>query len=231
MNLSAIIAQTQAQLDALVALQGATETLEAMGLRVQIVEAAKAAREEITPKPQQRKAEAIPEPVTEITPSKPEPAPKNGRASQAPAQRWTEYEDRQAVEMAVNGKKSAQIAKALGRPEPGTAWRLKVKLAERIRAAKAIEEGIEVDPMPVKPNPVIARAPAPREGFTPELDVILVENISQGWKLPYVAQSIGVTEEAARARWNELKPDPLTFEAQTKLLAQLKHIAAQQEAQ
>ena len=237
MKLSTIITRTQSQLDALMALPAATETLEAMGLRVEVFEAggSKPCQIGTAPKPQENKAEPA-QLVDQVTaPSKPDQKPtpaKNGRSKYVPGARWTPYEDDRAVEMAVAGKTAPQIAKALSRPEHGTAYRLRTVLAERIRAAEAIDEGIDVDPAPATPKPVIApqSPPAPCNGFTAAMDVRLVEMICQGWKVPQVAKEMGITEDAAGARWNEIKPDHMTFEAQTKLLAQLRHIAAQQQA-
>lgn len=234
MNLSTIIAQTRAQLDALTALQAATETLEAMGLQVQIVAASgpKPDQEVTTPEPQQNNEKTPQRAGGVTTASKPDQKriPKNGRSKHIPSARWTEYEDGRAVEMAAKGRTAAQIATYLGRPVHGTAWRLKNKLAERIRAAQAIDEGIGVDPIPAPKPEVAPDPPAPCDGFTAQMDADLVEMICQGWKITEAAQWLVVSEADARSRWNALKPNPLTFEAQTKLLAQLKAKAAGESA-
>lgn len=51
--------------------------------------------------------------------------------------RWTPEEDEQAIAMRLAGHSSSMIAAALGRPEQGTAFRLRTVLKDRIEAARA----------------------------------------------------------------------------------------------
>ncbi len=59
-----------------------------------------------------------------------------GVAPQLQPTRWTDEEDERAIAMKLAGHSAGVIAAALGRPEQGTAYRLSVKLKDRIDAAR-----------------------------------------------------------------------------------------------
>jgi hypothetical protein len=86
--------------------------------------------------------------------------------------RWTEDEDAALVDMAVDllmqrhhapNELAAVIGPALGRPEKGTAWRIRQKLMDRISAARKARLAAVAEPVPAKP---VAASVVPDDDWT-----------------------------------------------------------------
>ena len=200
MNLTQAIAEAQARLDALKALEAASSTLEGMGLRVEVSSAGqpKPAHEEITPKAHAAKAEAAPEPPKESAWPKPlqgaiktkRSGARKGNFKSGP--RWTEAEDDKAVQMAAQGYSASQIGQELDRPTQGTSYRLRKTLRSRVEEAR---ERLAVPPSPIQP---------PCSGFTPEMDARLSRYMADGLGIGGAASMLKIHRDKVQARWDAL---------------------------
>ena len=193
MKLSTIITRTQAQLEALTALQAATETLEAMGFRVEVFEV----EEGIAPAPKQAKPEPVPERSDGISekPARAQPLRSPARTLQRskfkPGPKWTPEEDERAIEMTARGFTIAEVAAKLGRPEHGTRKRLLKFSAEvKSRAGKFLAAREAPEP--------------PCNGFTPEMDARLSRYMADGLGIGGAASMLNVQRDKVQARWDAL---------------------------
>ncbi len=118
---------------------------------------------EMTPGPEPVAAVAEPEPIAVPDPA-PVAEPESDQAAKAPG--WTADEDELAISLAaklmVAGQNMSgaarEVAIRLGRPEPGTLWRMRNKLNDAIQSrVLALTKPIDSAP---EPRPVAAAEPA-----------------------------------------------------------------------
>ena len=215
MNLTEIITRTQAQLDALTALQAATETLEAMGLQVRIerAEEAKPCQVGAAPKPQENNAKAAQTVEIGATPPKPphNPTRATQRAKFAPGPKWTAEELETAKDMTARGFTIAEVAAKLGRPEHGTRKKLlqfsaEIKArAEAHLAAREAPASVAAKAAESKPDQELAPAiVAPCHGFTAEMDARLRGLMARDVNIAGAASIMRVPRDKVAARWAQI---------------------------
>lgn len=149
-------------------------------------------------------------------------APKTGS--------WTAQEDARLLQLKRDGKTNSQVADLLGR----TARAIDNRLS-RLRKSKAAPAAAP-DAAPIAAAPPQGwKAKAQRlaclrlevlgwsGGWTPHLDLALIEGLTRGDKLRDVAEAIGMGREDARVRFAALVPEP-SMEAQAAMIAVLKNI-------
>ena len=128
---------------------------------------------------------------------------------------WSDAELAELARLHTSGSTVAEISAALSRAPQAVGSHVR-----RLEDQRKVDAGCAPpppQPAPAPPAPVRERP----DGWTAQDDLVLVEGLSQGRKLPTIAAELRRGPEACKERFRKLLPNP-TLDTQSKLIRALR---------